>query len=56
MADLQGRLGPHVLQGKIFLKNWFHLYHFIFCFVLVCLFVVFLFFLGGEGGVCFGAS
>ena len=39
VADLQGRHGPHVLQGKIFYFNWFHLYHFIFCFVLVCLLV-----------------
>ena len=43
-----------------FLLNWFHLYRFSFCFVLVCLFFVgfLLFFLGGGGGggVCFGAS
>ena len=46
VADLQGRLGPHVLQGKIFFLNWLRLDHFIFCFVLV-------FF---RGGGCVGAS
>ena len=46
MADLQGRLGPHVLQGKIFFLNWLRLDHFIFCFVLV-------FFRGGGLCWCF---
>ena len=51
MADLQRRLGPCVLQGKIFF-NWFHLYHFIFLFrsCLVFCFVLFLFLVFFWGG------
>ena len=50
VADLQGRLGPHVLQGKIFLEIGL---------VFIILFFVLFFFLGGGGGGgggCVGAS
>ena len=51
VADLQGRLGPHVLQGKIFfLIGFIFIILFFDLFLFVCFVFVWFFWGGGGGG------